>query len=73
MNLLRRATDDGWERRFLADRARGEEAAALFRSLGYEVRLDPVEGSAIADDGCCSGCAASARGLVTVYTRKAKE
>lgn len=32
----------GWERRFLADRHRAEEAIQLYAEMGYEVRAEPI-------------------------------
>lgn len=32
----------GWIRRFVADEPRLSEAAELYKSLGYEVRLEPA-------------------------------
>ena len=32
---------DGWERRFLADANRLEEAVQLYRSLGLEIKAEP--------------------------------
>lgn len=61
----------GWKRRYLADPPRAEEAKALYRSLGFEVRaqeLNPVDfGDA------CAHCAEAVCGsYVLIYTRKTK-
>lgn len=63
-------TRAGWTRRFTAIGGRLEEAVALYRELGFEIRLEPAEPGAesvLATSGC-------ARCLVmslarTIYTR----
>ena len=62
-------TDDGWERRFIADARRAEEVVALYRELGYEVRAEPLAPEDLREE--CEDCR-----LVTllkfqvIYTRK---
>lgn len=59
---------EGWTRRFVAAPPRLEEAAALYRSMGYEVRLERVPLPELRED--CAGCPL-ARGLLRViYTRR---
>ena len=45
---------DGWERRFVADGPRAEEAIGLYRELGFEVLADPVAPEDL--DGGCGEC-----------------
>lgn len=60
---------DGWERRFIADRPRAEEAIELYTGLGYEVCADPVMQEELADD--CEDCLLVAQlRFVTIYTRR---
>ncbi len=60
---------DGWERRFIADGRRAEEAIALYEQLGYEVCADPVQREDVGDD--CDECQLVALlKFVTIYTRK---
>ena len=60
---------DGWERRFIADRPRAEEAIELYTRLGYEVCADPIMREELADD--CEDCLLVARlRFVTIYTRR---
>ena len=60
---------DGWERRFIADRPRAEEAIELYTGLGYEVCADPIMSDELADD--CEDCLLVARlRFVTIYTRR---
>ncbi len=61
----------GWERRFITDSARAEEALALYRELGYEVCADPVVPQELAE--ACSDCwLATQLRFVTIYTRRSK-
>ncbi len=63
-------TAAGWERRFIADARRAEEAMALYRELGYEVCADPVRVELL-EDGCEDCWLMSTLRFVTIYTRKA--
>ena len=59
---------DGWERRFIAEGARCEEAMALYRELGFEVVADPLPPEALA--GECEDCQlVMALRFRTIYTR----
>ncbi|MBI2899155.1 MAG: hypothetical protein HYY17_03160 [Planctomycetes bacterium] len=61
----------GWEHRFLADPARAQEAADLYRSLGLEVLERPVKPSDFGPQ--CAACAAVAcRSYVMIYTRRTR-
>lgn len=61
----------GWERRFVADRRRAEEALELYRTLGFEVRAEPVAPELIGDE--CSDCQLVVqRWFVMIYTRRPK-
>ncbi len=60
---------DGWERRFVTGGPRAEEVAQLYRQLGYEVRLEPVQSSEI-PDGCDDCQIAFVFQFKTVYTRR---
>jgi len=40
MNSKQGLEAEGWERRFVADRMRAEEAIRLYREMGYEVRSE---------------------------------
>jgi hypothetical protein len=60
---------EGWERRFIADGRRAEEAIALYEALGYEVCADPVRREDVGDD--CDDCQLVALlKFVTIYTRR---
>jgi hypothetical protein len=52
--LRQRLLDDGWEERFSASGARLEEAAAQYRSLGYEVRTEGLVD--VASGVTCTQC-----------------
>jgi len=60
----------GWERRFVTDVARADEAVALYEGLGYEVAADPVVPEDL-DEGC-DACALATM-FRTVYTRRRPE
>jgi hypothetical protein len=45
---------EGWERRFVADGARADEAVALYREMGYEVVADPLRREDTRAE--CEGC-----------------
>ncbi len=63
-------TEQGWERRFMGDSARVEEATSLYSELGYEVRTEPVMASELSE--VCGDCGEVAcKSFVTIYTRKA--
>ena len=62
-------TADGWERRFIADGRRAEEAMALYRELGFEVVADPLRPQDMPDD--CDDCQLLATlQFRTIYTRR---
>jgi len=59
----------GWERRFLADETRAQEARELYTSLGYEVKAHKLSGHEFGP--LCGDCQAVAcRSYVMIYTRK---
>lgn len=63
---------NGWERRFMADPVRVEEATRLYTDLGFEVRtesIDPDELSVLCGDCRLATCQA----FLTLYTRKTTE
>jgi hypothetical protein len=63
---------DGWERRFIADGRRAEEAIALYEELGYEVCADPVRSEELRDE--CEACRLVALlRFQTIYTRRREE
>ena len=63
---------DGWERRFVADARRAEEAMELYEQLGFEVRAEPAQAEELADD--CEDCQLLLMfQFKTVYTRKRRD
>ena len=59
---------DGWERRFITDVDRADEAVALYSQLGFEVHVEPVLAPELGGD--CSECAlVAACRFKTIYTR----
>lgn len=60
---------DGWERRFIADSARAEEAIQLYEGLGFEVAADPIRPDEMGED--CDDCQLLAlMKFRTIYTRR---
>ena len=60
---------DGWERRFVADARRAEEAMDLYEQLGFEVRAEPAQVEELGDD--CDDCQLLLMfQFKMVYTRK---
>lgn len=60
---------DGWERRFVADAQRAQEAADLYGSMGLEVRLEPVSPEDL-QEGCEDCRLVQLLGFRAVYTRQ---
>lgn len=59
---------EGWERRFIADAKRAQDAIEMYGELGYNVRLEPVNATALSE--ACSGCLIAFAQFCVVYTRK---
>ena len=59
----------GWERRFMADPSRAEEATRLYLELGFEVHSEPVKPDELS--AVCGDCRLIAcKTYETIYTRK---
>jgi len=59
----------GWERRFITDVERADEALELYSLLGFEVHAEPVLASELG--GECDQCALIATcHFKTIYTRR---
>ena len=59
----------GWTPRFVADRARADEAMRLYRDLGFEVEADLVDADDLSPD--CGDCRiAMALRFRMIYTRR---
>lgn len=62
-------TAQGWERRFVTDGRRLKEYAALYDSLGFDVRVEPILPEETSPD--CSDCRLiMALQFHTLYTRR---
>jgi hypothetical protein len=59
---------EGWERRFIADAKRAQDAVEMYGELGYEVRLEPVDATGISE--ACTGCLIAFAQFRMIYTRK---
>jgi hypothetical protein len=60
---------DGWERRFIADAQRAQEAMDLYSQLGYEVCADSVSPEEVGED--CGDCQLlAALQFKIIYTRR---
>jgi hypothetical protein len=64
---------EGWTRRFTAIGSRLSETVALYRALGYELRLEPADvgeaGGAGLHDESCAHCMVMTLAR-TIYTRR---
>jgi hypothetical protein len=59
----------GWIRQFTTDEPRLSEAVELYRSLGYDVRLEPAEFNA--ESELCRACfQADCQRYKTIYIRR---
>jgi hypothetical protein len=61
---------EGWERRFIADAKRAQDAIEMYGEMGHEVRLEPVNTAGLSE--ACSGCLIAFAQFRVVYTRKKK-
>jgi hypothetical protein len=59
---------EGWLRRFIAVGARLKESVALYRELGFEVRLEPPSAEDLREE--CGDCHAALQLYRVVYTRR---
>jgi hypothetical protein len=62
---------EGWERRFIADAKRAQDAMEMYVELGHEVRLEPVNQESSTNE--CSGCWLAFSQFKVIYTRKRLE
>lgn len=60
--------DEGWTRQFVAAPARLQEAVELYKSLGYEVRLEPLTPEDLGDE--CQDCHLATALFRVIYTRR---
>lgn len=61
---------EGWTRRFIGGPPRLQEMVELYKSLGYEVWLEPQAPEEFRDE--CEDCTLALRFFRVVYTRKQK-
>ncbi len=59
---------EGWEWRANADERRSREMYDTYTELGFEVRLESVDASALCE--ACGGCKSAFEGFSAVYVRK---
>jgi hypothetical protein len=62
-----RLAEEGWRRRFVGGPPRLGEMTDLYRQLGHEVRLEPLDDHDLADS--CAGCRVALALFRIVYTR----
>lgn len=61
--------EQGWQKRFVTDENRVEEAVQLYRELGFEVHSEPLKSPEPVT--ACSGCVLYAScNYITIYVRK---
>lgn len=58
---------EGWEKRFTMDDPRLTEMAGLYKELGFEVLIEPVDPSS---EECTSCISPDPKRYKTLYTRK---
>jgi len=63
---------EGWQRRFVADLKRAEEAREIFSELGLEVFVKPLQPEDMTA-ACMAGAAAGGGCQVVIYTRSASQ
>ena len=61
---------EGWEKRFTADDPRLTEAVEMYKELGFEVHLEPVDTSS--SEECTSCLTVFTDRYKTIYTRPVK-
>jgi hypothetical protein len=60
---------EGWERRFMTNREKVQEAAEMYESMGFEVKTVPVATDEVGDQ--CGECRLVMQlQFKTIYTRK---
>jgi len=59
---------EGWERRFIAVGSRLDESVALYRELGFEVRLELPAAADLREE--CGDCHAALQLYRILYTRR---
>lgn len=59
---------EGWERRFIADAKRAQDAVEMYEELGHEVRIEPITLEELKEE--CHGCLLILKQLKAIYTRK---
>lgn len=60
--------EEGWERRFIAVGARLEESVALYKELGFEIRLELPTALDLREE--CGDCHAALQLYRVLYTRR---
>ena len=61
---------EGWEKRFTMDEPRLSEAVELYRGIGVEVLIEPVD---ISSEECTSCLTGMSDRTKTIYTRPKKK
>ncbi len=67
-SLATQLAAEGWERRFIADAKRAQDAIEMYQELGQEVRVETIVLAEIKEE--CQGCWLVLSQLKAVYTRK---
>jgi len=58
----------GWAKQFTTAEPRLSEVVELYKSLGFEVHLEPITPGEV--DGACQQCILAECAYQTIYTRK---
>ena len=67
MSRQKELEKDGWEKRFTIDEPRLLEMVDLYRELGFEVHIEPVDNSS---EDCINCISVNPNRYKTIYTRK---
>jgi len=59
----------GWIRQFTIEAERADEYIELYKSMGHEVRVEPVTPDLMADEECATCLLAACDEYVIIYTR----
>ena len=64
---------NGWTRRFVVVRDRASEFVEMYRAMGYEVRLEPLDPEQLPASECGDCVQVTCAGCVVIYTRRREE
>ncbi|MGB9886129.1 MAG: hypothetical protein ACPLPT_06035 [Moorellales bacterium] len=60
----------GWVRKFVAEADKAREYARVYEELGFEVRLEPLEGALAGEEECQVCLRRGDRSYLVIYARR---